>query len=461
MKVLKFGGTSVGTVSSVTAIQNIASRITTPMVIVVSALGGVTDKLISTAKKASEGDSTYIDDYTTICDRHFAMVEGLIHDDHTRSKLLEDLGSLLAQLGDLFKGIALIGSLPSETLDITVSFGERMSSLIIAAAIPGAEHFDSLDIIKTEKWFNKNIADTELTTTLLKDHLGKRSSRIAVMGGFISTDRDSGTITNLGRGGSDYTAALVAAAFDADALEIWTDVDGFMTTDPRMIPSAKVMNEMSFVESMELCSFGAKVIYPPTIYPVFHKNIPIRILNTFNPSAPGTLITDSPHTCGEQCPVRGISSLPGTSLISVKGRKVENLAEINSRIFNSLAKKGIRVILVTQPEIESHIAFVVSSPETSEAMQALDEEFAPELSSGSLTGIEVEHDLTTVAIVGEGITQSHGISSRVSHTLRREGIIPLATSSATSQTTISFVVRNEDTSKAIALLHSYFFDTKG
>ncbi|MDE6792235.1 MAG: aspartate kinase, partial [Muribaculaceae bacterium] len=291
MKVLKFGGTSVGTVESLANVKQIVEAIPESAIIVVSALGGITDRLINTARLAAADDAAYREEMEAIFSRHFNVISGIVAENR-RAEVISRVAHLLNDLKRIFEGISLIRHLPSQTLDLVVSFGERMSSVIVAGMIEDSTLFNSLDFIKTEEWFGKNIADQQLTSSLIRDAFSGCFNK-AIVPGFISTDRNNGTITNLGRGGSDFTAALIAAALDAELLEIWTDVDGFMTADPRLIPNATVVDMMSFVESMELCTYGAKVIYPPTIYPVFHKNIPIKSLNTFHPSAPGTLITDS------------------------------------------------------------------------------------------------------------------------------------------------------------------------
>lgn len=457
MKVLKFGGTSVGSVESLSAVRKIVRGLDEPAVIVVSALGGLTDRLILSARLASGGDNKYIEEFEGIRRRHLDMIEAMLPADEAE-EILPSIEALHIQLGDILRGVALIKSLPEQTLDEVVSFGERISS-IIAAKVTGAVHFDSLGLIKTEKWFNRNIAHMELTASLIKDAFSNQTEYPVLMGGFISTDRDSGVITNLGRGGSDYTAAIIAATLDADSLEIWTDVDGFMTADPRIIKQAVVIPEMSFVESMELCTFGAKVIYPPTIYPVFHKNIPIKILNTFNPSAPGTLITDHPrgYLDASDSMATGISSLASTSLISINGKGIDNLADVSSRIFNALAKQGVRVVLVSQPELDTEIEFVVSDEDATLAGEILFAEFAPEIAEGVLAKPVIKIGLTTIAVVGENLMKSKGVDSRLLHSLRREGITPLASSSATSMTTISFVIESEFKNEALQLLHDSFF----
>lgn len=456
MKVLKFGGTSVGTPDSLHNVKKIVEAIDGPAIVVVSALGGLTDKLIATARMAASGNPGYSAEMESISQRHSNIIAETV-DEGKRRDVIEKVSALLEDLSRIYDGLALIKDLPKKTLDTVVSFGERMSSIIVAAMIKDGEWHNSLDFIKTEKWFDKDIADRQLTNTLLKEEFGDISSRNAkvVAGGFISTDRDTGEITNLGRGGSDYTAALIAAALDADVLEIWTDVDGFMTADPRIIKDAFVLPHMTFIESMELCTFGAKVIYPPTIYPVFHKNIPIKILNTFNPEAPGTLITDNSRP--EDPDVKGISSIRNTCLIRIEGALTSNVAEINSRTYNCLARHGIGVHLVSQPDEHEIFSFSVSNQDAHATTEALASEFAPELSDGRLSRITNTEGLATIAVVGERLGNLRGIGSRISNTLLRNGIDVLASSDGTSATTATFVVRLEDTDNSIGLIHSLIF----
>jgi aspartokinase/homoserine dehydrogenase 1 len=456
MRVLKFGGTSVGTPESLTNVIKIVEAITEPAIVVVSALGGITDMLINTAKMAAAGDKAYTQQLEIIIKRHREMIDKMVIEENKRATL-EMVEELLSQISDIYRGISLINELSQRSLDVIVSFGERMSSIIAANAIKGAVHKDSLQIMKTEKWFNKNIADTTLTNELLVKHLSQvETGHPVVMGGFIARDRDTDYITNLGRGGSDYTAALVAAALNADVLEIWTDVDGFMSADPRIIPNAKVMDDMSFVESMELCSFGAKVIYPPTIYPVFHKNIPIRILNTFNPGTPGTWITDKSNDKDAPAEVKGVTSVKETTLISVTGPNIANLADYNARIFNTLAKHGIQVLLVSQADPEEKITFALTKADAAEALRLLNEEFAPELTSGKINEMVLENETSVIAVVGEKINQIENINGKIFHTLGKEGVNVLASAAGISQTTITLAVPANQTTDTLRLLHAEF-----
>ncbi len=454
MRVLKFGGTSVGTPESLTNVINIVEAISEPTIVVVSALGGITDKLISTAKLAAAGSDEYLPQLDNIILRHRDMIDKMVIAENKEATSVK-VEELLKQISDIYRGISLLNELSERSLDVIVSFGERISSIIVANSIHGAIHKDSLEIVKTEKWFNKNIADTALTTKLIQENLSNvESGHPIVMGGFISRDRDTNFITNLGRGGSDYTAALVAASLDASVLDIWTDVDGFMSADPRIIPQAKVMEEMSFVESMELCSFGAKVIYPPTIYPVFHKNIPIRILNTFNPSAPGTWISDKSSSADSKAEVRGISSVKETTLINVTGSEIANIADYNARIFNTLAKNGIQVLIVSQQSSEEKITFALTQKDSVLALKVLREEFAPELLSGKINELECIEDTSVIAVVGEKINQIPNINGRIFHTLGKEGVNVLASAAGISQTTITMAVPADDTTKTLRILHA-------
>ncbi|MCM1220741.1 MAG: aspartate kinase [Lachnospiraceae bacterium] len=453
MNVLKFGGTSVGTVESLKHVKTIVESLPSDTIVVVSALGGLTDKLIATAKlAASRGD--WKTEMKAISERHFNIIHSLVIEEHKKITI-DIVTELLDELSRTYEAVSLLGNIPNKTLDVIVSLGERMSAPIVAGIIKDAKLHNSLDFIKTEKWFDKNIADTVLTHDLICEEFLNLGNGPHITGGFISQDRDSGEITNLGRGGSDYTAALIAAAVNADMLDIWTDVDGFMTADPRIIKDAKVLPRMSFIESMELCSFGAKVIYPPTIYPVFHKNIPIRILNTFNPDAPGTLISDL--SLSDEYPVKGVTAVKDTCLVRLSGHLTENVAQINTRAYNALARNGISVFLLAQPGENHEFSFAIASADQNQAAKVLNEEFAPELLDGALSGISLSDGMSTVAVVGEGLKNLKGFKGRIVNTLLRYGVKILASSEGTYDTTASFVVEEKDTVVAISAIHGLFF----
>lgn len=453
MKVLKFGGTSVGTVESLKNVRSIVEALPSDTVVVVSALGGLTDKLISTAHLAAE-NGDWQKETDAIAERHHVIIEQLVRPECRKATLIF-VDSLLDELRRTYEGVSLIGDLPAKTLDVIVSLGERMSAPIVAGIIKNGHLHNSLDFIKTEKWFDKNIADVALTRDLIIKEFSDIESGPHITGGFISQDRDSGEITNLGRGGSDYTASLIAASLDADMLDIWTDVDGFMTADPRIIKDAKVLPVMSFIESMELCTFGAKVIYPPTIYPVFHRNIPLRILNTFNPFAPGTLISD--FSDSKEFPVKGVTAIRNTSLVRLTGSLTDNVAQINTRSYNALARNGVSVFLLAQPGENHEFSFAISSNDRQAASRILNEEFAPELIDGALANISFEDNLSTIAVVGEGLRTFKRLNGRILNTLLRLGIKTLACSECNSDTTASFVVEEKDTVEAIKAIHGLFF----
>lgn len=454
MKVLKFGGTSVGTVESLKNLKSIVDNLAEPAVVVVSALGGLTDKLISTAHSAASGDDGFQDEVSRMSERHFNIIDALVPECQ-KDEIKQKVRDLLSQLGRLYLGVSLIGELPEKTLDRIVSFGERMSSVIVSAVLDNAVHADSLSFIKTEKWFGKNIASRSLTDSLIKESFSLPLKQTVVTGGFISRDKDTEAITNLGRGGSDYTAALIAASLNADLLEIWTDVNGFMTADPRIIPDASVIDSMSFIESMELCSFGAKVIYPPTIYPVFHKNIPIKILNTHNPGAPGTLITDNNK---ELAPcVRGVSSVKNTAIVNVTGSLTANVAEINSRAYNAMARNGISIFVVAQPDSDRCFSLALNDADASRALEVLREEFAPELQNGEVRDISECRELSIIAVVRENIKQLKGLGARLINTLQRDGVTVKAISDGASETTIALIITQKDNDKALRLIHTACF----
>ncbi len=454
MKVLKFGGTSVGTIESLRNVKSIVEGATEPTIVVVSALGGITDKLINTAKLACSRDLSYVDRYNEIVERHYSVIEGIVPDIH-KEDVLSIINPLFDDLLDIYKGVSLIRDLSERTLNIIVSFGERISSVIVSRVINNARHFNSLDFIKTEEWFNKNIADTELTNKLIHETFDNENFSVAVVPGFISRDRDSGIITNLGRGGSDYTAAILAATLNANVLEIWTDVDGFMTADPRKIKNAQIIDHLSFIESMELCNFGAKIIYPPTIYPVFHKNIAINLRNTFNPTAPGTWITDENKDI--DAPIRGLSSISETAIISVNVEPFsDNIENFKSRIFNTLSKNGVGVLFVSQSSSDTKIIFTIRQADSKNALKLLKEEFASD-ETDDLNRIEIESNLATIAVVGENIKHNPNLANQLYRILELNEIKILAYSEANSKINIAVVVKMQDQDNAMTIIHDYLF----
>lgn len=455
MKVLKFGGTSVGSANSILNLKNIVESQDFPVVVVVSALGGVTDLLIKTARTASEGNEAYLDMFQTIVRRHHDMINDVITDG--REDLLLETDALLAELSSIYHGVYLIRDLSPKTQATIVSYGERLSSRIVARLITDAELHDSRTFIKTERKHGRSLLDSELTRRLVVEEFGPKAlcGKIHIVPGFISSDRDSGEVTNLGRGGSDYTASIIAAALGAEALEIWTDVDGFMTADPRVIPTAYTINALSYVEAMELCNFGAKVIYPPTIYPVCVNNIPIYVKNTFNPQLPGTVIRNEIED--DRKPIKGISSISGTSLITVTGLSMVGVIGVNRRIFTALADNGISVFMVSQASSENSTSIGVRDEDAAAAIEVLDNEFAKEIEEGAMFPMHVESGLATVAIVGENMKHTPGIAGKLFGTLGRSGISVIACAQGASETNISFVVHGDYLRKSLNVIHDSFF----
>ena len=456
MKVLKFGGTSVGSVKSILSLKKIVEKEAKqgPVVVVVSALGGITDKLIATSQLALAGDDRYKEEFDAIVDRHHQMIDIIITDNQKRVELFNTVDHLFEQLKSIFQGVYLVHDLSEKTQDAIVSYGERLSSNIVATLIKGGKRLNARDFIRTERKNGKHQVDFELTNQLIREAF-KDMPKVAVVPGFISRDRDTNRTTNLGRGGSDYTAAIIAAALNAEVLEIWTDVDGFMTADPRVIHTAYTINELSYVEAMELCNFGAKVIYPPTIYPVCVKNIPIKVKNTFNPNFSGTLIKEKIES--DSKPIKGISSISGTTLITVTGLSMVGVIGVNRRIFTALANNGISVFMVSQASSENSTSIGVKDSDAVAAVEVLNNEFAKEIKTGAMFPMHAESGLATIAIVGENMKHTPGIAGKLFGTLGRSGISVIACAQGASETNISFVVDGNNLRKSLNVLHDSFF----
>lgn len=454
MKVMKFGGTSVGSVNGILSVKKIVEAQQEPVIVVVSALSGITDQLYTTARMASEGNTEYTLEYQTMLARHTEIIETVIPE-HKIQPVLEEIRLLFNDLSNILRGVYLIKDMSPKIIDSIVGYGESISSIIIANAIENAIHFDSRKIIKTNHQFDKHVVDFANTNVLIRD-MFSTAPKVSVCGGFISTDSQTNFVTNLGRGGSDYTAAIIAAALDASILEIWTDVDGFMTADPRIISNTYVIEKLSFSEAMELCNFGAKVIYPPTIFPVFHKNIPVVIKNTFNPEAAGTYISQEKEKSVAKA-IKGISSINDTSLITIQGLGMVGVIGVNYRIFRVLAKSGISVFLVSQASSENTTSIGVRNADSELAVKVLRQEFAAEIAQGEIDNIFSEDDLATVAIVGDNMKRTPGIAGKLFGTLGKNGINVIACAQGASETNISFVTDRKSLRKALNVIHDSFF----
>ena len=454
MKVLKFGGTSVGSVEAIESVKRIVEGRQEPVIVVVSAFSGVTDQLYKLSRAASQGDEGYLIEYEQMYARHLTVIDRMVPAAH-KAEVLPQVQDKFADLLNILKGLSLIRDLSPRILDTVVGYGEMLSSLILSHVIEGAVHQDSTSFIKTTVQFDKHVVDYPATEERVRRAF-QPLPPVSVCGGFIASDLHTGRVTNLGRGGSDYTASILAATLGADSLEIWTDVDGFMTADPRIIPNAYVIEQLSFGEAMELCNFGAKVIYPPTIFPVYHRNIPVRIKNTFNPQAEGTYISNERDDSPDRA-IKGISSINDTSLITVRGLGMVGVIGVNYRIFRALAKNGISVFLVSQASSENTTSIGVRHADSELSVRVLREEFANELAQGEIHDIHAEDGLVTVAIVGDNMKHVPGIAGKLFGTLGRNGINVIACAQGAGETNISFVTNRENLRKALNVIHDSFF----
>ncbi len=460
MKVLKFGGTSVGSVDSIRQIQQIIARQTDDCIVVVSALGGITDQLLRAAHLALENGEEYMEVYQQIRQRHLDMIQTLIENATVRQMLCHEIERILDELRSILFGVHLIKDLSPKSEAAIVSYGERMSSRIVTAALPGAVRKNSLEFIRTEHKHGQILLNSELTDQLVREAFSPMP-HLAVCPGFISRDSQTEEVTNLGRGGSDYTASILAATLGAEVLEIWTDVNGFMTADPRLIPEAYTIQSLSYVEATELCNFGAKVVYPPTIYPVCAKNIPIRILNTFSPDNAGTVIhSSSPLASSPNRPISyvcGLSSIRDVAMITVSGLSMVGVIGVNQRIFGALANAGVSVFLVSQASSENSTTLGVQDKDCDVAVEVLTREFAEEIKVGSMYPMLVQQGLAAVSIVGEKMKNMPGIAGKLFGTLGRNGISVIAFAQGAKETNISFVVPQQQLSKTMNVLHDSFF----
>ena len=452
MKVLKFGGSSVGTAASLLNVKQIVESCDEPCIVVVSALGGITDRLLEASRAAAAGDGAWRETYLGIRERHLDLVRELL----PCSDTLEQKISVMADsLESLLYGVCAIKVLPAKTGAEIVSFGERMSAEIVNELLSGSELRFSPDFIKTRVVEGRTVLNMDITDALVKQAFGGFNSGVAVVPGFISADSVTGEITNLGRGGSDYTASIIAAALDARVLEIWTDVDGFMTADPRIISTSYVIESLSYVEAMELCHFGAKVVYAPALYPVFPKDIPVYIKNTFNPSAKGTVIRREAAPSAR--PLTGITSIKDISLLTLSAPSMVGIIGVDGRLFGALSRSGISVFLVSQSSSETGISVGVGAAEAERAKEAVDAEFADEIARGAMHPAAIESDLVAVAVVGANLKHSKGVAGKLFTTLARNDISVLACAQGSSEHNISMVIAKDNLRKALNVIHDGFF----
>jgi bifunctional aspartokinase / homoserine dehydrogenase 1 len=458
MKVLKFGGSSAATPERIKAIIQIVKPYLSqePVTLVFSAFGGVTDTLIQLSTRALAGDDQYKMEFKALEDRHLDAVRALV-DRQRQSSVLARVKTTFNELEDVLHGIFLVKERTLRTLDFVMSFGERLSAFIISEAFVDAgvlcEYLDARSVIRTDNHFGYARVDFEVTNKLIREHY-KHHQELQVVTGFIGTS-DSGETTTIGRSGSDYTAAILAGALHASNLEIWTDVDGMMTADPRKVKKAFTVSEMTYQEAMELSHFGAKVIFPATMQPAMANNIPIWIKNTFNPGFGGTRIGKEGN--GKDLIIKGISSMSKVSLLSVEGTGLQGVVGVSMRLFSALAKEKVNVVLISQASSEHSICFAVDGSASAIAKVAIEREFHHEIRGGEMDEVHVEGELAIIAIVGENMKHNPGTSGRMFHSLGKSGVNIYAIAQGSSELNISAVIHESDVSKALNTLHEAFF----
>jgi aspartokinase/homoserine dehydrogenase 1 len=459
MKILKFGGTSVGSVESISKLLQIIEKEQNQSgnpVIVLSAMSGVTNLLSSMADIAAQG-GTFSHELRELEERHFDVIKELLAVPK-QNPVFTKLRILFNELEDLLQGVLILRELTPRTRDLVLSYGERCSAFMISK-IAGQKLDDDLyvnaaDVIKTDSSFGQARVNMELTEILIRDFYTNNPGKMLFVTGFIASN-EAGRITTLGRGGSDYTAAIFGSALNAEEIEIWTDVNGMMTADPRMVKKAFSLPELSYIEAMELSFFGAKVIYPPTMIPAFMKKIPIVIRNTFEPEFQGSVIR---HDCeSSNLSIKGISSINDISIINLEGSGMVGKAGFSGRLFSLLAREQINVILITQSSSEHSITFAIHPTDAAKAQQLIEQEFELELLAKKIESPVFEQDLSVLAIVGENMKQTPGISGKLFHALGRNGINVRAIAQGSSEYNISVVISREDLNKGLNAVHDAFF----
>lgn len=459
MKILKFGGSSVAKPERIKSIVEILKSYYAAgerFAVVFSAFGGVTDQLIEMSRLAQDADKSYLDLFNEFSERHRAAVKELLNE-NVQGNVLKELEENHEVLKNLLHGILLVREASTRTMDYVLSFGERNSSFIISHVLRqhglDAHYLDARKIIKTNKDFGSAKVDLNASYKNISDYFNQNSG-IHICTGFIASAK-GGLTTTLGRGGSDYTASLLAAGLDADKIEIWTDVDGVLTADPRKVKDAFTIPEMTYAEAMEMSHFGAKVIYPPTLQPALAKKIPLAIKNTFNPDFSGTLISDIPSKNGH--PVKGISSIGNVALLTLQGGGLFGVPGIAARLFNALAQADINIILITQGSSEHAISFAIQPQFARKAKKRVESAFEYELKSGLIEPVKIEDDLSVIAIIGQNMRYQPGISGRLFQALGKNGINCIAIAQGSSELNISVVIPKNDESKALNALHESFF----
>lgn len=455
---MKFGGTSVGSVRAIKQLISIVQSSKRPVsAIVVSAFSGITNQLIEAAMLASKRDNRYKAVFNDIAERHYKVIKEFISDKELRKEAVEEVGKTLSELDDLLHGIYLLKELSPKTLDIVMSFGERLSAYIIVQGFKkekiSAEFMDARSFVITDNTFGSARVDITTTYKKIAENFHKKSKAIKIVTGFIASTKKNET-TTLGRGGSDYTASLIGAATNASKIEIWTDVDGVLTADPRKVHSAFTVTKMTYEEAMEMSHFGAKVIYPQTMLPAMLRDIPLVIRNTFNPAFEGTTIgvqTSSKFL------IKGISSIENIALIQIQGSGMRGIPGIVARLFSALARHFINIILITQASSEYTVCFAIEPAAVIVAKEAIEEEFKHEIRDKLIDKPLIEENLLIIAVVGEQMRKTVGIAGKLFTTLANAHTNVVAIAQGSSERNISFVITQEDERKALAAIHNAFF----
>jgi len=460
MKVLKFGGSSVKTADRVgQVIDIVADKLAQgdELAVVCSAFGGITDLLIQMAELAADGRDEYTGLFHQFKDRHDTAARQLL--DEQYANIADELNENHDTLKALLKGIQLVREISPRTMDYVLSFGERNSNYLIAKAMEHrgikAEYLDARKVITTNKGFTAAKVKFDVTNKQIADHFSTRTGTVQVVTGFIAS-AVGGLTTTLGRGGSDYTAAILAGALQASVLEIWTDVDGVLTCDPRKVKTAFTLPELSYAEAMEMSHFGAKVIYPPTIQPALAAGIPIYIRNTFNPAFAGTLIHEHADPTFRS-PIKGISSLKDIAMLTLQGSGMMGIPGISARLFSALGAKAINVVLITQASSEHSITFAVAEKDAKKAKASIENEFEKEIERGTINSPTIKKDLVVMAVIGENMKAVPGIAGKLFQSLGRNGINIIAIAQGSSELNISFIIEGHHELKALNLLHDQFF----
>lgn len=452
MKVLKFGGASVGSIKNLQQVKKIVEGVDEPVLIVVSAVEKVTDMLVETTSMAVQGNACYTNILDKIVAIHNELIDGTINS-ASHDEVMNEAASLHEELRNILKGVFLIKDLTTKTEDAILSYGERIASLFVSRFID-AKWLDARSFIKTNDSLGHVNVDFELTYNLIKEQIATVSEKRIVVPGFIASDADTNDATTLGRGGSDYTAALLGAALGASVIEVWKTNDGFMTADPDVTRKAYKIDHLSYSEAMELCNFGASVIYSPTLYPACVSNTPIQIMNINKPEEKGTLISSS---IKDDKTIKGISSIGDTALVTIQGMGMMNVHNVNGRIFMKLDYNDIHTFFVSQASSGSSISIGVESQCAETVMDLLGDEFAEEMAVGSINSISAEKELATIAIVGDNMKQTTGTAGKLFNALGRNNINIIALAQGSSETNISCVVKRADLRKALNCIHESFF----